>query len=268
VALVYGNNGRSQRVYYGGDPGPFTPWGFTSMGALHAMLFRRYMILYGATNDQLAEIPVTFRRHAAENDKAVMRTLIDRDEYHRSRWIVEPLHLYDYCLINDGGVCLIVTSEERAKNLRRPVVRIKATAEAGAFHGAPFYPEDFFFDACQRCARTVYAESGLTHSDMDALMIYDNFSPTVLFTLEGFGFCGRGEAAQWVQNGRLGLAGEFPTNTSGGHLSESYMQGWGLNVEAVRQLRGEAVGRQVRDCQHVQFMAATPISSAVIYERA
>jgi acetyl-CoA acetyltransferase len=102
---------------------------------------------------------------------------------------------------------------------------------------------------------------------VDALMSYDNFSPTVLFSLEGLGFCPRGESGRFVEGGRLALGGSLPTNTDGGHLSNSYMQGWGLNVEAVRQVRGECGARQVRDCEVVQFVAATPCSRSIIYTR-
>ena len=109
--------------------------------------------------------------------------------------------------------------------------------------------------------------AGVGPNDVDALMCYDNFSPTVLFSLEGLGFCARGESGRFVEGGTLGLGGRLPTNTDGGHLSNSYMQGWALNVEAVRQLRGECGARQVRDCEVVQFVAATPCSRSIIYTR-
>jgi hypothetical protein len=109
--------------------------------------------------------------------------------------------------------------------------------------------------------------AGVGPQDMDALMIYDNFTPTVLFSLEGFGFCNAGESGPWVAQGKLGLGQEFPTNTSGGHLSESYMQGWALNVEAVRQVRGECGERQVKDAELVQYMTAAPVITSIIYGR-
>jgi acetyl-CoA acetyltransferase len=266
VALVYGNNGRSQRVYYGGEGGDaLDPWGFTSLGAIHAMLFRQHMHRYGTTQDQLAEVAITFRRHAALNPQAVMQKPITREDYHSSRYIVEPLHLFDYCLINDGAVCIIVSGQDRARDMRQPVVTILGTGESSQLTGMPLYPDDFFHASAQRCARQVYESSGVGQEDVDTLMIYDNFSPTVLFTLEGFGFCGPGESGEWIQDGRIGLGGQYPTNTSGGHLSDSYMQGWALNVEAVLQVRGQAGARQVEGCRTAQFMAVAPIISSIMY---
>lgn len=267
IALVYANNGRSKRVYYGGDIGLWSPWGMTSLGAQHAMMFRQYMDRYNVTNDELAEIPLTFRYHASLNPSAVMRKLISKEDYHSSRYIVEPLHLYDYCLINDGGVCLILTSAERAESLKQQPVYVKGIGQAATLVNSSYTPDDFWYESLKHCADQVYEDSGLSQQDIDGLMIYDNFSPTVLFTLEGFGFCPQGEAAKWVQGGRLKLGGDYPTNTSGGHLSESYMQGWGLQVEAVRQLRGQCNERQIENCNSIQYMAATPIATSIIYGR-
>jgi acetyl-CoA acetyltransferase len=153
--------------------------------------------------------------------------------------ICEPLRLLDYCLINDGGVALIITTAERARDLKAPPVHIRGSALQTVFADSTFPPEDFWHGALSRVSRRSFAEAGLDHDDVDALMIYDNFSATVLFTLEGLGYCGVGESGPFVAEGCLELGNRFPTNTSGGHLSESYMQGWALNVEAVRQLRGE-----------------------------
>jgi acetyl-CoA acetyltransferase len=107
--------------------------------------------------------------------------------------------------------------------------------------------------------------AGVGPKDVDSLMAYDNFSPTVLFSLEGLGFCKRGESGAFVEGGTLALGGALPTNTDGGHLSNSYMQGWALNVEAVRQLRGELGPRQVHGAKVVQYIAATPCTRSIIY---
>lgn len=273
VALVYGNNGRSAGDEYGGatdvygsgGPGLWFPWGMTSPGAFHALMARRHMHLYGTRQEHLGLVASTFRRHAALNPNAVMREPFTIEEYHRSRYICEPLHLLDYCLINDGGVALILTTAERARDLRRRPVYIRGFGQASAFAGSAFPPDDFWFEPMQVVARATYETAGLAQRDMDALMIYDNFTPTVLFALEGFGFCPVGESGRWIAEGRLALDGEFPANTSGGHLSESYMQGWALNAEAVRQVRGECGARQVEGARNVQYVCASPIVTSIIY---
>jgi len=273
VALVYGNDGRSAGDRYGGasdlygsgGAGLWFPYGMTSPGAFHALMAQRHMALYGTTADQLGEIAVTFRRHAALNPGAVMRAPFSLADYHASRLICAPLHLLDYCLINDGGVAMILTAAERARDLKAPPVTIAGFGQATALAGSSFPPEDFWRAPMQQVAADVRAMSGLSQADMDALMIYDNFTPTVLFALEGFGFCPVGESGRFVSDGRLRLGGALPTNTSGGHLSESYMQGWALNVEAVRQLRGSCGARQVRGARHVQYLAAAPVVTSIVY---
>jgi acetyl-CoA acetyltransferase len=228
-------------------------------------MMRRHMEQYGTTPEQLGAVAMAFRRHASLNPDAVMRTQFTIEEYLAARFICEPLRLLDYCLINDGGVAMILTAAERARDLRKPPVYIRGFAQASEFAGSTFPPDDFWRRPIQAVAADVYAMAGVGPGDMDALMIYDNFTPTVLFALEGFGFCPVGESGPWVADGKLQLGGAFPTNTSGGHLSESYMQGWALNVEAVRQLRGECGARQVVGAELTQYMTAAPVITSMIY---
>lgn len=273
VALVYGNNGRSAGAAYGGandtygggGVGPWFPYGMTSPGAAHAVLFQRHMHLYGTRSEQLAAISVAFRKHAALNPDAVMRTPITIEDHQNSRFIAEPLHLFDYCLINDGGVALILTAADRARDWAKPPVYIRGFAQAAQLRNAALPSQDFWYEPMQDIASRIYEMADVTREDLDALMIYDNFTPTVLFTLEGFGFCKPGESGDFVATGALELGGRYPSNTDGGHLSNSYMQGWALNVEAVRQLRGEAGDRQVKDARLIQYMAAAPVVSSIIY---
>lgn len=272
VALIYTNIGRSRRVNYGGDESAsiWDPWGFTSPGAAHAMMFQMHQNRYGTTTRQLGEVSVAFRKHALLNPDAVMKKPMTLDDHEQARPIVEPLRLLDYCLINDGAVCVIMTSAERAKDLKKPPVLISGVGARDAFTHSSIsnFDENFWYDEARDTAQQVYQMAGVGPNDIDGLMCYDNFSPTVLFSLEGFGFCGRGESGGFVEGGTLALGGALPTNTDGGHLSNSYMQGWALNVEAVRQLRGECGERQIRDCEVIQYVAVTPCTRSIIYTRA
>jgi len=269
IALVYGNNGRSVREYYGGGDGAWGPWGFTSPGARHAMMARRHMELYGTTSEQLGHIGKTIRDHAALNPDAVMRKPYTIEEHQASRYICEPLHLLDYCLINDGGVALIMTRADRAKDLKKTPVYVSGFARNDTYAMSSFYTpvDDLWYEGLQDIAARVYPAAGISRDEVDGLMIYDNFTPTVLFSLEGMGFCPRGEGGPFVAEGHLGLGQRWPTNTSGGHLSESYMQGWALIVEAVRQVRRECGSRQITNCNVVQYIAATPVSASILFRR-
>ena len=271
VALLYANIGRSRRVNYGGDenPGTWDPWGFTSPGAAHAMMFRRHMELYGTTTRQLAEVSVAVRHHASLNPDAVMRNPFTIDDHEAARFISAPLRLLDYCLINDGAVCLILTTTERARDFRKPPVEIAGFGAQETFSPSAIsnFDFDFWYPAVKAAGDRAYQMAGVTQADVDALMCYDNFSPTVLFSLEGLGFCKRGESGQFVEGGTLRIGNRLPVNTDGGHLSNSYMQGWALNVEAVRQLRHECGARQVADCEVVQYVQATPCTRSIIYTR-
>lgn len=271
VALLYANVGRSRRVNYGGDEnqGFWDPWGMTSPGAAHALMFRLHMERFGTTTRQLAEVSVAFRKNAMLNPSAVMKKPMSIDEHEEARRIVEPLGLLDYCLINDGAVCIILTTADRAKDLKKPPVLISGVGSQEAFTDSSIsnFSQNFWYDELQMVSKEVFEMAEVQHSDIDLFLPYDNFSPTVLFSLEGMGYCGQGESGSFVENGSLAYDGLLPTNTDGGHLSNSYMQGWGLNVEAVRQIRGECGARQVPNCRVAQYVSATPCCRSIIYTR-
>lgn len=269
IALVYGNHGRSQKMAYGGGESLWAPWGMTSPGALHGMMWRQHMQRFGTTSDDLSHVAVAFRKHAMGNSDAVMREPISLEDHRTSRFITEPLRLLDYCLINDGGVSWIMTTAARARDLRKPPVYVSGFAREDRFAQSSTPDTEFWYSALNAIASKVYARAGISRQEIDGLMIYDNFTPTVMFSLEGMGFCQRGESGDFVRNGALELGkGRWPTNTNGGHLSESYMQGWGLIAEAVRQVRGEVGGgRQIPDCRAVQYICATNQASSIIFRR-
>lgn len=268
VALAYGNDQRSAQVQYGGPQAMggganlsyvfHAPMGLTSQGALYALMWQRHMALTGATEADLGEVSVAQRAWASHNPHAIMRAPLTLDDYLAGKYIAEPLHLNDYCLINDGGVAFIVMESGLARaRSRKPPVYIKAVARADLHdQSSTLRPRlmDFYHSGHDIVAREVYETTGLGPKDIDALMVYDSFSCHIPFVLEGFGFCGIGEAGRFMRETGIGPGGGLPVNTSGGHLSESYMQGWNHQVEAVRQLRGEA-GLNVPGCRNVQFVS-------------
>jgi acetyl-CoA acetyltransferase len=269
VACVYATNGRTANLKYGGGDGDpagayDAMYGMTSTGAYVSMMYQRYRGLYGAPEDALAPLAINNRANGARNPIAVFQQEISRDEYLSSRFIAEPLRKLDYCIINDGAVAFIVTSVERARGLRKKPVRVAATAGRAELSRSYISP-DFYYSTSAAVAGELYEKSGIGPDQVDCLQVYDNFLPTILFTLEGFGHAPRGESWEWIRDGRIELGGERPVNTSGGHTSESYMQGFALHVEAVRQVRGEAGERQVQDCRAVQYMCVSPIVTSHIF---
>jgi acetyl-CoA acetyltransferase len=236
-------------------------YGLASPGAQYSIAFTRYQHLYGGTEEQLGAVAVAFRKHARLNPAAVMQAPLSIDDYMSARYVAQPLRLPDYCLINDGAVAYIVTSAERARDLRQKPVYLGGTAERANFRQW-YVDQDFWADACASMKRDLMAPLGVSNEDVDAMMVYDNFSPVVLWALEGFGFAPRGEALAWIQGGRIDLGGELPINTSGGMLSEAYLQGWNQHAESVRQLRGQAGARQVPDCKRILYVALSALPTA------
>ncbi|TDA69525.1 MAG: thiolase family protein [Clostridia bacterium] len=215
---------------------------------IYAMVARRHMHEFGTTSEQLAEIAVTMRYHASMNDNAQMRDPITIDDVLNSKLVADPLHVLDCCLVSDGGGAIVVTSAERANDLRKPPVYILGFGE-GHSHYHIIQAESLVTSGCKDAARRAFAMSGLTPADIDVAEIYDCFTTTVLVDLEDLGFCEKGEGGRFVQGGRITFGGELPVNTHGGLLSQAHIAGMLHIVEAARQLRGEAGRRQVHGAQ-------------------
>lgn len=266
VALVFGYDQRSRGVAYGDSRGQVheshdhetyhAPWGLTSPGALYALQFQAYKHARGFCEADLGEVAVAQRVWARLNPNAIMRKPITVEDYLEAPYICEPLRLYDYCIINDGGVALIVTDRDRARAVSRHPVFIEAIGRRDLNRNATsFEPRlvDFYLTGQRAVAAEVFDTAGIGPQDIDAAQIYDSFSVHVPLALEGYGYCGIGEAAGFLREKGIGPGGRLPVNTHGGHLSESYMQGWGHQVECVRQIRGREGARQVPDCRHVHY---------------
>lgn len=266
IALVYGNDQRSAGTQYGGTKAMGTeqflaydyhaPWGLTSQGALYALTHRRYMHDTGATEADMGQVAVATRAWASLNPNAIQRKPITTDDYLASRWICEPLRMLDYCLVNDGGVALIITSRERAKALKKRGVAVESLGRSDLNTGATSLAprlDGFYYAAQKACAEQMFNRAGIGPEDVDVLQVYDSFSTHVPLALEGYGYCGIGEAAAFMRERGIGPGCALPVNTSGGHLSESYMQGWNHLLEAVVQLRGHAGDRQVERCRYVHY---------------
>jgi acetyl-CoA acetyltransferase len=209
-----------------------------------AMTARRHMALYGTEERHLGDVAVNCRYHAGLNPDAVMREPITHRNHAESRLIVDPLHLLDCCLISDGGVCVILGPIEDAKSLQQPPVAIGGMGQAHTSRNLG--SRDWWYLPHQRDAVSrAFEMAGMKPVDMDFAQLYDNYTISVLLWLEHAGFCGQGEGASFVENERLRLGGELPTNTGGGNLSGSGSQGWLLLAEAVWQLRGQCGERQV-----------------------
>ncbi|HEY3872091.1 MAG TPA: thiolase family protein [Actinocrinis sp.] len=230
--------------YLGTETTNYGAWGAYGAQTWSALSATRHMALYGTTTEQLGEIAVAARYHASLNPAAMMRDPITLDDHANSRMIVEPFRLLDCCLVSDGGACVIVTTEERARDLRQPAVAIAGMGQG--FVTQDHECEDWWYGPHQKAAMDrAYAMAGLRPEDVDVAELYDNFTISVVLWLEHAGFCKVGEGGEFVRDGRIRLGGELPVNTHGGHLSAGHPQGWWTLIEAVEQVRGAAGPRQV-----------------------
>lgn len=228
------------------------PFGLMTYGQAMAMWCRRHMVKYGTSAEHLGKIATTFRKNAALNPRAMMQKPMSMDDYMNGIMIADPFRMYDICLETDGACAILVTSAERAKDLKKKPVYISSAA----YGGGPAQGEDLndlirwpdhSHNAYPYIAKGLFEGADLSKDDIDFAQIYDCFTYSVLMALEGLGFCPEGEGGPYVQDGNIDVDGSLPLNTAGGLLSEGYIHGLNHVIEAVQQLRGEAGPRQLEN---------------------
>jgi acetyl-CoA acetyltransferase len=228
----------------------FLPYGLHTPGQIFALMAQRHMLEYGTTDKHLGQIALTCRERANANPRAQMHDRpLTMDDYLAARMISRPLRLFDFCLETDGACAVIVTSADRARDLRRPPVLIRAVAQNSVANPQPGIQFPVLLRDCitelpaKAVAKTLYARAGLGPQDVDVAQVYDCFTITVLMQLEDWGFCAKGEGGPFVASGEIDLGGSVPINTGGGHLSEGYIHGMNHILEGVRQIRGTSTSQ-------------------------
>jgi acetyl-CoA acetyltransferase len=234
-----------------------------------AMLARRHMALYGTTRDHFANVALAIRAHANRNPLALMgERKLSREDYFAARAISEPLGLFDCCLETDGAVAAVLVPAERARDCRHMPVYLHAFGQGvsrGSMAMSNFFAPDPLRGQSWACSEKLWCRSDFAPQDVACAQIYDAFTPEIIFSLEGYGFCGEGEGGAFTEGGALGPSGRLPVNTAGGSLSEAYIHGFNLVSEAVRQIRGTSTA-QVADprCVFVSSSDGVPTSAILL----
>ncbi|MFQ5697671.1 MAG: lipid-transfer protein [Myxococcota bacterium] len=270
-------NGRSGQRYSAGVSGNivtpdlihwswYMPYGLVTPASWVAIFTQRYMHDHGVKPEDLAEVAIATRNHAVVNPQAFFyERPLTLDEYMSARWIAEPLRLYDCCQETDGGCAVVITTRERARDLRQPAASIRGIAQgAGRDQESmtSFYRRDLSrIPEMELVAEQVYRMAGLSPSQIDAAILYDAFSSIVLMQLESFGFCRPGEAKDFIRDGALARGGRLPTNTHGGQLSEAYIHGVNGVNEGVRLIRGTSTHQPERN-DHVLVTAGVGVPTS------
>lgn len=280
VAMIFGIASRSVGRVYGGATFPaggggpssyyyYHPWGWSSQAAHWAMMFAHYQAAYGVGEEDLATVAIQLREHAGRNPNAIMQKPLTIESYMASRYIVRPLHLFDICLVNDGAVCLIVSKAELARGAAKSPVLVAGWAGA-MIKGSKMQAmvRERLRPILQDAGAQALAMADVALSDIGHFEGYDASSIHLINQIEGYGFAPDGEGIAFCRAGEMGLGGRLPTNTEGGNLSASYMQGWSQVAETVRQLRGEAGERQVNGVEvAMSSLAQTDQAHPIIYVR-
>jgi acetyl-CoA acetyltransferase len=244
----------------------YSPFGLLTPAQWVAMFATRYMHEFGATSEDFGRVSVADRKHAATNPKAwFYEQPITLEDHQRSRWIVEPLHLLDCCQESDGAQAILVTTTERARDLRQPPAVINAAAQGAGREQdmmTSYYRDSITgLPEMGLVARQLWNTAGLGPDDIQTAVIYDHFTPFVLVQLEEFGFCKAGEAKGFIRDGAIERGGRLPLNTHGGQLGEAYIHGMNGIAEGVRQVRGTSVN-QVDGAEHVLVTAGTGVPTS------
>ncbi len=255
VACVFGDaplaQGRRTGAAYGGRSAP-AGWrgmrsaaGIQGANAMYALAARRHMLEYGTTSEQFAHIAVAQREWAMANPLAQMRTPMTIEDHQSSRWVADPFHLFDCCLVSNGGVAVIVTSADRAAALRQPPVHVLGWGQSHPGHSLRQSPDFGLVTGAVRSSATAFAMAGLSVRDVDVFELYDCYTYTVLVSLEDYGLCAKGEGGPFAASGALGPKGSVKVNTGGGQLSGYYLWGMTPMSEGIIQARAQGGERQV-----------------------
>jgi acetyl-CoA acetyltransferase len=252
VLGTYGTNQRSGKANFSTPVGGTADWsalyGFVHVAGPAAMAMRRHMHLYGTTEEQLGWVSVAQREWAEKNPIAIFRKPMTIDDYLASPYVVAPLRRPDLTMISDGGAAFVMTSTERARDLRAKPVYILGMAQQSALRGEQ-NPDRVMRPWMGEIADRVYRAAGARPADINVAYLQDATAVWVIQMLEWYGFCGLGEAGPFLAEGHTRPGGSLPVNTNGGQLSEAYMWNWMHLYEAVRQLRGDCGERQVPGAQ-------------------
>ncbi len=272
-ALAQGQFGRfgqaPELTSVSGNAAHTVPYGLMSPAQMFAMKVTRFMHEHGVKQDALRAIALASYHHAQANPRALMYGRpLDEARYDASRWITEPFHLFDCCLENDGAAAMILVSAERARDFKHEACYVLAAVAGSQYRaGAPVHnAPDYASASFKTVAPRLYAMAGMGPSDIDVLQSYENFTGGVLMSIVEHGFCTGEECNEFFKLDNLTAPdGDLPLNTSGGNLAECYMHGLGLNIEAVRQIRGTSSAQVPR--VEVSMVASgpmvTPVSSCI-----
>ncbi len=246
----------------------YMPYGMLTPASWVAFCAQRYMHEYGATSEDLCQIALSTRKHAVNNPNAAFyEKPLTREDYFGSKMVTEPLRLFDCCQETDGGCAMVITSPERAKDLKQKPALVRGVSQASAAgqeQMTSFYRDDMAaLPEMELAGKQVYEQSGLGPDDIDATVLYDAFTPEVLIQLESFGFCKKGEAKDFIRDGALEVGGRLPNNTHGGLLSEAYIHGVNNIAEGARLIRGQSCN-QPENVEHVLVSSGVGVPTGAL----